>query len=262
MAKSFTKDSFMQLWQKELLPSIGELIKNENREIHDKIKGLNSRFEKVEQSQQFLSTKYDELLVSLQSTKRLIEDQGNQLSDATSEVGNIRESTYRHDIEIDELQQYMRRDCLEITGSSLQPDQNTNEYVIELASSIGVDLAKDDISTAHRLPETKKVKDRLIVKFTRRDKREEMYKKRSNLKDRRQHGDRSQRIHINESLTAYRKRLFGKINQFKKDHKYKYLWTINGKIHLRETDNMRVNTFTTFEQFESYQDSILLKTKR
>ena len=40
----------------------------------------------------------------------------------------------------------------------------------------------NDISIAHRLPPTKKVKDRLIVKFTRREKRDEMYRKRKNLK--------------------------------------------------------------------------------
>ena len=139
---------------------------------------------------------------------------------------------------------------------------------MELASAIGVNLNVNDISTKHRLPETRKVKDRLIVKFTRRDKREEMYKKRSNLKGKnlsclptfgRQHGDRSQRtsIHTNESLTAYRKRLFGKINQFKKDHKFKFLWTTNGKIHLRQRDDLGVNTFTTFEDFQNYQESLL-----
>lgn len=38
------------------------------------------------------------------------------------------------------------------------------------------------------------------------------------------------KIHINESLTAYRKRLFGKIHKFKQDNDLKSLWTANGKI--------------------------------
>ena len=37
------------------------------------------------------------------------------------------------------------------------------------------------ISTAHRLPNTKKVKDRIIVKFVHRDTRERIYRKRGNL---------------------------------------------------------------------------------
>ena len=34
----------------------------------------------------------------------------------------------------------------------------------------------------------------------------------------------------NESLTPYRRKLFGKINEFKRTNKWKYIWTVNGKI--------------------------------
>jgi len=35
------------------------------------------------------------------------------------------------------------------------------------------------------------------------------------------------KIHINESLTAYRKRFFGKIHKFKQDNNFKFLLTAN-----------------------------------
>lgn len=38
-----------------------------------------------------------------------------------------------------------------------------------------------DIGAAHKLPDSKKVKNRMVVKFLQRDKREEVYKKRKNL---------------------------------------------------------------------------------
>ena len=41
-------------------------------------------------------------------------------------------------------------------------------------------------------------------------------------------------IHVNESLTPYRKRLLGRILQFKRDHNYKFIWTTNGKILLKK----------------------------
>ena len=55
----------------------------------------------------------------------------------------------------------------------------------EKSEIMGVNLNENDILIAHRLPPTKKVKDRLIVKFTRREKREEIYSKRKNLKSKR-----------------------------------------------------------------------------
>ena len=54
--------------------------------------------------------------------------------------------------------------------------------VKEMSEIMGVNLNENDISIAHRLPPTKKVKDRLIVKFTRREKRDEIYSKRKNFK--------------------------------------------------------------------------------
>ena len=64
------------------------------------------------------------------------------------------------------------------------------------------------------------------------------------------------KIHINESLTAYRKRLFGRINAFKQQHNHKFLWTANGKILLRETETSRIVSFSTHEDFEDYLDEI------
>ena len=39
---------------------------------------------------------------------------------------------------------------------------------------------------------------------------------------------------INESLTQYGSELFGRVNKFKKENKYKFLWMNNGKIYLRK----------------------------
>lgn len=45
----------------------------------------------------------------------------------------------------------------------------------------GVEIKDSDIGAAHKLPDSKKVKNRMVVKFLQRDKREEVYKKRKNL---------------------------------------------------------------------------------
>ena len=79
----------------------------------------------------------------------------------------------------------------------------------------------------------KKVKDRLIVKFTRREKRDEIYSKRENVQSKWAKDlpsvvcelesaavSHKAQIHVNESLTPYRKRLLGRILQFKRDQNY------------------------------------------
>ena len=186
----------------------------------------------------------------------------NQLEDSISHFEN---DLYDNMASLDATQQYLRRDCLEITGIPVIPLDNPNRLVVELSSALDIDLNEQEISTAHRLPATKKVKERIIVKFVRRDKRNEIYKQRSKL-----HGkdtsclpsvaaelgksiaDRPTKIYINESLTAYRRRLFGKINSFKNTNKWKYLWTTNGTIHVRQTDSSQTFHFDTMEDFEEF----------
>ena len=83
-----------------------------------------------------------------------------------------------------------------------------------MSEIIGVNLNENDISIAHRFTPTKKAKDRLIVKFTRKEKRDEIYSKRKNLKSKRTKDlpsmvceprsavvSHEAHFHVNESLT-------------------------------------------------------------
>lgn len=54
----------------------------------------------------------------------------------------------------------------------------------ELGRELNVQLEEGDISTAHRLPDTKSTKNRIIAKFVRRDKKDELYNARKNLRAR------------------------------------------------------------------------------
>ena len=47
---------------------------------------------------------------------------------------------------------------------------------MEFGTILGVGITENDISTAHRRPPTKKIHDRIIVNFVRRDVREDIYK--------------------------------------------------------------------------------------
>ena len=88
---------------------------------------------------------------------------------------------YGNEVAIDDVQQYLRHDCLEIVGIPRVPQDNPKQLVQEVGSLIDVEIGVNDISTAHRLPDMKKVKNRIIGKFVRRDKHEDMYKNRSKL---------------------------------------------------------------------------------
>ena len=89
---------------------------------------------------------------------------------------------------INNLEQYTRRECIEISGIPVQPEENTDEIVIDLGSQMGISLNHCDISVSHRLPKSgnsnsnANLVPKIIAKFVRRSVRDDYYKARKNLR--------------------------------------------------------------------------------
>ena len=262
--EQLTVKHLRELWEKEFLPVIKSEIEAVKVQLQSQIATLNERLQNIEQNQSSLSSKYDNLLVATQGANQKIQELEKSRNDLLNTVSNLEDSMYGNEVAIDDVQQYLRHDCLEIVGIPRAPQDNPKQLVQEVGSLIDVHIGANDISTAHRLPDTKKVKNIIIVKFVQHDKREEMYRNRrkligkntSALPSVREEIGKSipsgSKIHINESLTAYRKRLFGKLHKFKQDNNFKFLWTGNGTIYLRESESSDVFRFTTFEEFDDF----------
>ena len=132
---------------------------------------------------------------------------------------------------------------------------------------MGMDLGDEDISIAHPLPTFNQATDsKLIVKFTRRAVRDEFYasrkevagKKASSIKSLKdlevQSLDLTKKVYITESLTPTRKKLFGSLNKLKKDLKWKFIWTNNGRIYLKKVENSsRTFKFESIDDLENFK---------
>ena len=158
------------------------------------------------------------------------------------------------------MQQYTRRDCIEIIGVPKSSGEDVMEIVTEVSNLVGVQLTDEDISTAHRLPDTKRVKDRIIAKLVRREDKDKIYSNRRKLSSKSTKDiptlsswiTKPSKIHINESLTPYRRRLFGKVNNYRRENNFKFVWTVNGKIYLRQSENSPSYSFTTENEFDQF----------
>ena len=131
--------------------------------------------------------------------------------------------------ETEMLENYNRRDNLRIMGMSerITTDANnrtiwessdkTISNVVELASDIGVALAKKDISIAHRLPSNKNERP-IIVRFTRRVSKVEILRNKRKLRE----NDTTMNVSIVEDLTRARLRFH---NLMKSDTRIESTWT-------------------------------------
>ena len=77
---------------------------------------------------------------------------------------------------MEEISQYLRRDCLEITGVAVNEECSAEAIAKSVGNVIGVPLQDNDISIAHPIPTYKdNTPPKLIVKFTRRNVRNKFY---------------------------------------------------------------------------------------
>ena len=160
------------------MKSLEELFDCKLRPLFGKFDNLNLRVDEAISSLTFLSGKYDELnekVIKLEDNDKVFKSENTFLQ---HELVKLKEDNkILKDVQ-DELEQYGRRECLEIRGIPITTDEDTNAIVIKLASKIGVQVKEEDISVSHRLanPQSNNTASSgncmapaIIVKFVRRD---------------------------------------------------------------------------------------------
>jgi len=111
-------------------------------------------------------------------------------------------------------------------------------------------MSKDVIDVVHRLRGKPKIDQNktfpsIIVRFIARKTRNNIYSSRKKLKSAEFDDPLIDRVFVNENLTSRKKHLLAQANQKRKYLHLKYLWTNNGRIHLRKNENDAVITIQT-----------------
>ena len=200
-----------------------------------KLKPIGEKMESLVKSVEFISEKYDELLKKQQCmeeiNKKLLEE-NNLLK---SQVFNLGNQSKQFAETVNELEQYGRRDCLEVRGIPVQEGENTDDLVCSVASLVNVNINAEDISVSHRLSSNRTTSSNqppvIIAKFVRRCVKDKIYQAKKYLKGKTTQDLRPgslpySKIYISESLTRKNKELFDKCLEKKKSLNYKFIWTV------------------------------------
>lgn len=164
----------------------------------------------------------------------------NELNHTRIKLKDQIEETYKLDEKYDDLEQYSRKNSLEILGVPEAAYTSTDEVVIRIGEAINVDIKPEDIEISHKLK--RKTTKLVIVKFVSHKVKSLLYKARTKLKNVKTSdifpsdafsSREDRRIFINENLTNYRRELFWKANKMKKDNMITNTWTMDGKIFVK-----------------------------
>ena len=187
----------------------------------------------------------------------------------TNKDENYENRLYQAEKHLDEVEQYGRRENLEIHGIPMIRNENTNHITKTVAKCLNVELDDSHISTSHRLfhnsnnfsgtcnssnqQNRKNIRipskpPPIIVRFTNRDKRNDLFRRRKMLQTNSEldaiFGSAS-KITFKENLTVNRKMLYDAAVDAKRNLNYKFLWTTQGRIRLRQDSESPVITVSS-----------------
>ena len=202
---------------------IRNLLKEAIEPLEQKIDNLNNGFQELKRLADFPNAKYDDILVQLKQANEKIQRQGTSLKQMRKDLDDATKQAQDAMNGFENLAEYLRRDCLEISGVPPSENCTCNQLVMAVEQVIGVQVKEEDISTSHPLPTFKEdVPPKIIVKFTRRDTRNSFYTNRRKLIDKKASDlpdlgiAAGSKVYISESLTRYKKGLFGEVNKLRK----------------------------------------------
>ena len=192
----------------------------------------------------FLSGKYDELINTISQQDTSIKNLVKENQALKMETGSLKASSQRNQNWLNDLEQYGRRECLEIRGIPPSPQENTTDLICKVANLAGVEISPADISTSHRIKpkaDTTKFPPAIVAKFVCCDTRDELYRAKGRLggfttKDLELGRTSENAIYISESLTDTNRSLFKNALKVRKDLKFKFIWTNYGKVFLRKDE--------------------------
>ena len=109
---------------------VKDLLKKELEPLHSKLKTMSTEFSELRTSVQLFSVKRDDLLKQIKQSNEKLHQQRTDLSKTNFKVNyNIKKDLRSTEeritnacFEIEELGQYLRRDCLEMSGIKATSD--------------------------------------------------------------------------------------------------------------------------------------------
>ena len=171
----------------------------------------------------------------LKSKVKYLED---QISTSKKELENMEVRLNDVETDHDDLEQYTRKFNLVIHGIPEQKEEDNVENVIKLGQFLEVNLTRGDIDIVHRMQTKSNGKPRPIIAcFSNYNAKSKLYKARLGLRNVTLQDLGTEKIFINENLTAWRAELFKEARKVRKKCHNGKTWPVDGKIFLK-TDSL------------------------
>lgn len=227
--------------------------------ITQNLNTLKKEIDGVVESQTHINAQFEEEKAKVKkiniSVQKLLNKEATtkiDISNLAKSLDDLKDIATKATKAVNDLEQYGRRNMLDIRGIPRSKGENTDQIVIDVGKQMDVDLKLKDIEISHRTSNNPDAP--IIVKFMSRRKRDTFFKNRFNLKGRTTedigYGNKN-KIFVNESLTATNGRLFRESRNKLNEKNYHSVWTRNGVVHAKKDEhsaNKIIHSFTDLKE--------------
>lgn len=164
-----------------------------------------------------------------------------QTKEIREEVSKLQDELLKTNDNLEKLEQYSRLNSVRIFGLAEKKDENiTAEVTTLIKTKLNIDLKYEDICCCHRLKSKENGTPPVIVKFTRRSKRNEVFREKKKLK--------GTKIVIREDLTRARATA---VRDLVKLYTNKNIFTNNANIFIKLNNEIhKISSMSDYRQFK------------
>ncbi|XP_037273815.2 uncharacterized protein LOC119165983 [Rhipicephalus microplus] len=207
----------------------------------DQLLPLRDVVEGIEDSLQFWSEQYDDLLRRVEQNEHHIKELRHRTEKLETQNSNVSEM----EAEIDNLEWRSQRLNLEFHGIMPTENEDLLNKVNALAPDVELPPLPDDAVVAiHRLPFKKGKISGIICRFARQADRDKWWKNRNKLRGRDDH------VYILENLTKRTRALLQETKSWAKDVNFKHAWHNNGRVLVRKDDKDKAVVVTCISDLD------------
>ncbi|KAF0305574.1 hypothetical protein FJT64_022790 [Amphibalanus amphitrite] len=184
------------------------------------------------------------------------------------EIEALKEELAETRAQLNGLEQYSRRLCLDVSGIPETPNEDTDRLVMDTARLAGVDVSKTDIDRSHRVGAVKPGRPRtLLVRFVSYAKREAFYGARRQLRQPRSFEGSTvttavaSKVFVTDNLTRENQHILYRARQFRKEGKLFAAWSDVGKLKVRLRENGPTTVIRTMTDLQKLVNSAAERRK-